>query len=538
MNINVSKIVFILFFLYADFLVSQQVQHDHYYNIKLLNKNNIAISFDNAGSTDEYGGTWLQLTTSTILFDMGPWIVGKINDKPHLAVVQYGTSTPRTSSFSPGPILNGLPAILSNPSDSLKYRVYKISKGDDSSNPDYENWPVNFGAPLDRSGKPLIKGDQTLWTVFNDLDSTITYRSFWDTSANYLEPMPIEVQQTTFAHSGNYADSIDIFSNVIFIEWNVINKGSLVIDSTYIGLWTDIDFSNSLENIPAVDSLNQLGYLWEKTNQWGESPAVGFTLLQGPSVASPGNTAIFKGNKLINYKNLPLSSFHPISDDNVYKGYTHAPAYTLEAAWNIARGFNTKGSIIIDSSKGLPTAFPYDGDPVTNTGWIYTDVTGGGAGFNLFTGPFTLAPGDTQWVMFALVPALGSNNFESIRILRNKCEKLRSLPYDSLAFGTSKIVTKTENAQNITPQNYVLYQNYPNPFNPVTTINYSIPQTNFVTLRIYDLLGREVAILVNERKPAGNYQMQFNAAKLASGVYFYRLTAGNFITTKKLIFIK
>ncbi len=81
-------------------------------------------------------------------------------------------------------------------------------------------------------------------------------------------------------------------------------------------------------------------------------------------------------------------------------------------------------------------------------------------------------------------------------------------------------------------------QNYPNPFNPTTNISYRIPESGFVSLKVYDALGREVAALVNEVKPAGNYLVNFNAAGLASGVYFYRLKAGNFTQNHKMILLK
>jgi sugar lactone lactonase YvrE/fibronectin type 3 domain-containing protein len=85
---------------------------------------------------------------------------------------------------------------------------------------------------------------------------------------------------------------------------------------------------------------------------------------------------------------------------------------------------------------------------------------------------------------------------------------------------------------------YELGQNYPNPFNPTTTIEYAMPQAGVVTLKVYDVLGREVTTLVNERKAAGNYAVPFNGSGLASGVYFYKLTAGNFTATKKLLLVK
>jgi len=95
-----------------------------------------------------------------------------------------------------------------------------------------------------------------------------------------------------------------------------------------------------------------------------------------------------------------------------------------------------------------------------------------------------------------------------------------------------------ESAKKATPANYALYQNYPNPFNPTTTIELSLPKTAFVTLKIYNTLGEEVATLVSEKLPAGKHQRVWDASGSASGVYLYRLQAGEFVQTKKLILVR
>jgi hypothetical protein len=85
---------------------------------------------------------------------------------------------------------------------------------------------------------------------------------------------------------------------------------------------------------------------------------------------------------------------------------------------------------------------------------------------------------------------------------------------------------------------FELSQNYPNPFNPTTTINYSVPTAGLVTLKVYNVLGNEVETLVSEQKSSGTYNVQFIGNRLASGVYFYKLQAGSFIETKKMILLK
>jgi hypothetical protein len=96
---------------------------------------------------------------------------------------------------------------------------------------------------------------------------------------------------------------------------------------------------------------------------------------------------------------------------------------------------------------------------------------------------------------------------------------------------------KQEQIESI-PELFSLEQNYPNPFNPSTKINYTLPQKEFVSLKVYDLLGNELKTLVNEEKSAGSYELDFDAINLPSGIYFYRLQAGSFVETKKMIFLK
>ncbi|MBK7105998.1 MAG: T9SS type A sorting domain-containing protein [Ignavibacteriae bacterium] len=103
---------------------------------------------------------------------------------------------------------------------------------------------------------------------------------------------------------------------------------------------------------------------------------------------------------------------------------------------------------------------------------------------------------------------------------------------------TNKL-TGIENKQgSLLPTEYKLEQNYPNPFNPTTTISYQIPINKHVTIKVYDVLGREIATLIDEYKQAGIYKLEFNASQLVSGVYFYKLRAGSFVQTKKMIIMR
>lgn len=107
-----------------------------------------------------------------------------------------------------------------------------------------------------------------------------------------------------------------------------------------------------------------------------------------------------------------------------------------------------------------------------------------------------------------------------------------------LFYNRMNSVSGLSNNNNIVPDKYSLSQNYPNPFNPVTKIDFAISKNEFVTIKIYDLLGKEIMTLVSENLKSGNYSYSFNASNLTSGVYFYKINAGNFSDTKKMVLLK
>jgi hypothetical protein len=111
--------------------------------------------------------------------------------------------------------------------------------------------------------------------------------------------------------------------------------------------------------------------------------------------------------------------------------------------------------------------------------------------------------------------------------------RLKQIDFDGTAHFYNSITI-----QNLIPVSVKLSQNYPNPFNPTTKISYSIPKDEFVSLKVYDVLGNEVATLVNNNKNAGNYSVDFNGSNLSSGIYFYKLQAGNNVSLKKMILMK
>jgi hypothetical protein len=120
---------------------------------------------------------------------------------------------------------------------------------------------------------------------------------------------------------------------------------------------------------------------------------------------------------------------------------------------------------------------------------------------------------------------------------------ITGVKYAFLTIKYSQLTTGILDDVNPIPNQFILEQNYPNPFNPSTKIKFTIPQderreTKNVSLKVFDVLGNEVATLVDEYKPAGSYDVEFDASRLSSGVYFYQLKAGEYIQTKKMMFLK
>jgi hypothetical protein len=147
---------------------------------------------------------------------------------------------------------------------------------------------------------------------------------------------------------------------------------------------------------------------------------------------------------------------------------------------------------------------------------------------------------DTEWNKIGFVPGYGSTTetkqyyFTDNNIKLSKYQyKLKQIDYNG-NFNYSPIVE----VEIPLVYKYSLEQNYPNPFNPITTIKYEVPEKNFIMVKVFDVLGNEVLILVNDEKPAGEYDVEFNATGLPSGIYFYQLKAGNFVETKKMILLK
>ena len=151
------------------------------------------------------------------------------------------------------------------------------------------------------------------------------------------------------------------------------------------------------------------------------------------------------------------------------------------------------------------------------------------------------AQNDNDWETIGFVSGFGSTtesksySFTDENVTTGTYKyRLKQIDFD----GSFEYSNEIEVAVDFTPKEIVLYQNYPNPFNPKTVISYQLPVTGNVTLKVYDVLGNEVTILVNEEKQLGVYEVGFDGTDLPSGIYFYKLIAGSFVETKKMILIR
>ena len=115
---------------------------------------------------------------------------------------------------------------------------------------------------------------------------------------------------------------------------------------------------------------------------------------------------------------------------------------------------------------------------------------------------------------------------------------LADFDYGTISIYDYVSVTSVEEIPNVVPTEFALTQNFPNPFNPTTTISFTLPEANVVSLKVFNMLGQEVATILNEQKAAGAYKATFDASKMASGTYVYTLKVGNFVQSKKMILLK
>jgi len=364
--------------------------------------NRIRNLFSNVGEITSYritgnaGLEWPSGTSLTAVFQSGLWIAGKVNGEIRTALSEYA------SEFQPGKIL---PDGTADDPTLPKYKVYSIYRGDQTS-ADYLNWPVEDGAPIDAEGKPLLLGDQTHWFVCNDLSA--------ETHANLMNTTPIglEAQFTIFG-----ADHYQGIQDIMFVKILLINKSSNVLDSTYVGIWSDPDLGSAADDYVGCDTTYQLSYCYNQ-QEFDQSyhsriPSVGFQFIQGPLVPTPDSFGYLGGKSHPDYSNFKMTNFY-----RCLKNATtfYDPENAVEV-YNIMKGLDPDGRLIIDPTTNKPSPFCVPGDPLTGSGW-YEDIYPGDRRFLFASGPFTFAPGDTQEVIVAVMVGESSDRLGGIATLR------------------------------------------------------------------------------------------------------------------------
>jgi hypothetical protein len=219
---------------------------------------------------------------------------------------------------------------------------------------------------------------------------------------------------------------------------------------------------------------------------------------------------------------------------------TNVPALVFSGT-NLFAGTDV-GSVYLSTDDG--TSWTAVNTGLTDTHFINAFAV---SGTNLFAGTdegvFLSTNNGTSWsavnigltdTVFTVVTALavsGTNIFAFV---------LSWNTYDGFVWRRplSEMITSVEPPTSESPREFLLSQNYPNPFNPSTTIRFELPKASQVTLTVYDILGRQVSVLVNEKRDAGVYEVKFDGSNLASGVYFYRLQAGSYVNAKKLLLLR
>jgi hypothetical protein len=450
---------------------------------------------------------------------------------------------------------------------------------------DWNEWPVAFGAPfIDRNrngvydppppfsasftAADLLAGNydepgiaslnldepahQVLWTVYNDLDTT-QRNVRWGS-----EPLGLEVQVTQWAFKSALA-----WGSYFYRRVRMINKGgaainaagekdALWLDDMYLCQWVDADLGDFSDDLAGCDTTLSLGYVYNAVGDDQEflrfhlrPPAIGYALMQGPIKPQAGAVALFDMKQRRDWKNIGMNAFIYHATGDAYSEPVGGYETGALVWYKVLRGFAPiQGpESYFDFPPGMrPGPFPFAGDPVAKTGHI--DGVGfpgsrfpGERRFQIHTGPFALAPGDTQEAVVACVAGMGADRLSSVSVMKFLTKHVRqSFPSPAVLLEPS-LEEKEESPR---PNYYTLSLSFPNPFTTSTSFDFTLPQATRVRVSVFDLLGREVALIEDRFMNAGRHRASWEGRDqqgraLPSGVYFYRLIADHIEITRKLV---
>ena len=380
---------------------------------------------------------WPKGTGVHSIFQSALWMGATVDGTIRTIVGDY------TQDMGPGPC-GGDPL-------AAVHRIYKVNKSmldDPAAHDDFQNWPVDYGAPwvdVDGDGAwnplpagqdhPEFIGDQVLWFVSNDGDPA--YKLNFGTS-----PMNVEIQTTMFGY-----DRIDAIGDMLFIKQLVINKGDDDLVDTYMGLWSDPDLGNAGDDLVGCNVELGMGYVWNDgpdtyyDNLDIGTPAAGYDFFQGPKVPCddptdpvecPAQGAKMFGTYYPGEKNLKMSSFaFYINGDATYTD----PADETEGYYYL-QGLRKDGSPYPNEIAGdlYDQKFCFYGDPALDHGTT-NPVDGNYASaadrrFLMSVGPFTMASGDSQEVVFGIFHAAGGDALSSVAYL-SQVDQLAQSAYDN-----------------------------------------------------------------------------------------------------------
>lgn len=389
-------------------------------NATFINVNRILMFVTNHGNfgrdlTDMFGhdaGTYFPYTSIEDIYNgknakwanyaSGLWVGGKVNGEIRVAIAEY------EDEYVPGYMENE-----TFTPDRPEYKVYKLYRDSLAGNPnaDYTNWPVDQGAPTridtvdgEEMVVPDMIGDQMLWAVYNDADPSAHTNNAGETA-----PLGIEIKQTTFAF-----DRQGSLGNIIFLKFQVFNKGGNTIDSCFFSLWADPDLGGAGDDLVGSDTLLSLGYVYNATNsdvEYGATPpALGYDFFQGPllETGDEADTARMWDTLFVGYQNMGMVSF------NKYINGTDPE--NKDQTYQYMKGLDASQGGIPYEYNGQVTTFFHSGDPVAGTGDL--DASPADRRFMLTTGPITFEPGDSTEILAAIIIGQGANRLNSITVMK------------------------------------------------------------------------------------------------------------------------
>lgn len=369
--------------------------------------------------------------------------------------------------------------------------------------------------------------------------------------------MGLEVQVTIWAYDSEWAG----ISGTIFKRYRLINKSGSVIDSMFIGQFSNTDIGAYGDDFVGCDTLLDMGYGYNDVRidnvYFGPlnlaPTAISYVFLQGPVVHSPGDTAWIGFDDLLNYKNLSMTSFYYDPSGSPWGGPDLGHYEGTLMAYNLLNGFVPSAydqiPWIVRSGpdKGKITKFPLSGNPVTGEGDVdYKIWSSGERNFTVSCGPFKMQPGEMQEFVFAVLGAEGDvtmDNLVSVGQLKYLAGYLHQIYPDLESMPPSEYKNPEPDDPLPTANMFILGQNFPNPFNSNTTIRFMLYSEMDIQIDIYNTVGQKVKSLFEGRKTKQEHfidwdGMNDNNQLLPSGLYFVRMQSGARIQTRKILYLK